>query len=102
MEAEIPKPQELHPMLVHFLIGFLLGGVVLLLWASWRPNETRHRAAAGLLLAGMILGWLEEAAGGLAYFTVPPCHKRVLARFPRVFEDIDETEFISGMIISLC
>ena len=72
MGIPIPKPWELHPMLVHFPIAFLLGGVVLLLWASWRPSEMRHRAAAGLLLAGMILGWLAAAAGGLAYFTVPP------------------------------
>lgn len=58
-------------MLVHFPIAFLLGGTVLLLWAWWRPNEMRHRAAAGLLLAGMLLGWLAAASGGLAFFTVP-------------------------------
>lgn len=71
MNIPIPKPWELHPMLVHFPIAFLLGGVVFLLWAWRRPNEMRHRAAAGMLLAGMILGWLAAAAGGLAYFTVP-------------------------------
>lgn len=71
MELPIPKPWELHPMLVHFPIAFLLGGVVLLLWARRRPSETLHRMGAGLLLAGMILGWTAAAAGGLAYFTVP-------------------------------
>lgn len=58
-------------MLVHFPIAFLAGGAVLLLWASWRPSEIRHRTAAGMLLVGMILGWLAAAAGGLAYFTIP-------------------------------
>lgn len=71
MEGSIPKPWELHPMLVHFPIAFLLGGVLLLLWACWRPSEMRHRNAAGLLLAGTIFGWLAAAAGALAFFTVP-------------------------------
>jgi uncharacterized membrane protein len=71
MESAVPKPWELHPMLVHFPIAFLMGGGVLLLWASWRPTEMRHRTAAGMLLTGMVLGWLAAAAGGLAYFTVP-------------------------------
>jgi hypothetical protein len=30
-----------------------------------------------------------------------PCHKRVVARFPRVFEEIDETQPIPGAIIAL-
>jgi uncharacterized membrane protein len=71
MEIPIPKPWELHPMLVHFPIAFLLGGGALLLWARWRPSDLQQRAAAGMLLAGMIFGWLAAAAGGLAYFTVP-------------------------------
>lgn len=71
MGGLIPKPWEVHPMLVHFPIAFLAGGGVLLLWAWWRPSEMRHRTAAGMLLAGMILGWLAAAAGGLAYLTVP-------------------------------
>lgn len=58
-------------MLVHFPIAFLLAGVVLLLWSWRRPSETLQRVTAGLLLAGMIFGWLAAAAGGLAYFTVP-------------------------------
>lgn len=71
MDIPIPKPWELHPMLVHFPIAFLLGGSVLLLWTWQRPSEMLHRSAAGMLLAGMILGWVAAAAGGLAYFTVP-------------------------------
>jgi hypothetical protein len=30
-----------------------------------------------------------------------PCHKRVVARFPRVFEEIDETQPLSGSMIAL-
>ncbi|HCO21537.1 MAG TPA: hypothetical protein DIT97_00115 [Gimesia maris] len=61
----------MHPALVHVPIAFLLGGVVLLLWAWWRANEIQHRVAAGMLLVGMVSGWLASTAGGLAYFTVP-------------------------------
>jgi len=66
-----PKPWELHPMLVHFPIAFLLGATVLMFWAVRRPSEMLHRSVAGLLLAGVFFGWLAAAAGGLAYFTVP-------------------------------
>jgi hypothetical protein len=30
-----------------------------------------------------------------------PCHKRVIARFPKLFEELDETKPISGSIIAL-
>ena len=30
-----------------------------------------------------------------------PCHKRVIARFPQLFEEIDERQPISGMIVAL-
>jgi len=58
-------------MLVHFPIAFLLGGSVILFWSVRRPSEMLNRTAAGLLLAGVLFGWLAAAAGGLAYFTVP-------------------------------
>jgi hypothetical protein len=31
-----------------------------------------------------------------------PCHKRVIARFPQVLEEIDETQPISGTTLALC
>lgn len=71
MENLLPKPWELHPVLVHFPIAFLLGGVAILLWARVRPNDSTNRLAAGMLLAGVITGWVAAAAGGLAYYTVP-------------------------------
>lgn len=30
-----------------------------------------------------------------------PCHKRLVARFPQVFDDIDETEPVSGALLAL-
>ena len=71
MNLSLPNLWELHPMLVHFPIAFLLGGVALLFWELRRPDEMLQRASTGLLLAGMSFGWLAAAAGGLAYFTVP-------------------------------
>lgn len=62
---------ELHPMLVHFPIAFLLAGVALQLWVYWRSRWTGTDAATRLLLAGTILGWLAAGAGVLAFFTVP-------------------------------
>ena len=62
---------ELHPMLVHFPIALLLAGVAVEWATRWRPNESRRRAAAGLLMAGTILGWLAAGAGLLAFLTVP-------------------------------
>lgn len=71
MNLSLPTLWELHPILVHFPIAFLFGGVALLLWDMRRPDEAVQRAATGLLLAGTSFGWLAAAAGGLAFFTVP-------------------------------
>lgn len=62
---------EIHPMLVHFPIAFLLGAVALDLLALRWPHESVAQAARGLLLAGTALGWLAAAAGFLAFYTVP-------------------------------
>jgi uncharacterized membrane protein len=71
MENILPKPWELHPVLVHFPIAFLFGGVTILLWGLVRPSDSTNRLAAGMLLTGVICGWVAAAAGGLAYYTVP-------------------------------
>ena len=52
---------ELHPILVHFPIAFLLGGTALDFWALRRPGELLSRSAFGLLLAGVASGWLAAA-----------------------------------------
>ncbi len=62
---------EIHPLLVHFPIAFLLGGAVLDLVTLGYRRETLSRSAAGLLLAGVCFGWVAAAAGLLAFFTVP-------------------------------
>jgi uncharacterized membrane protein len=65
------KPWEWHPALLHFPLAFLLGGVAVDLWAMARPRELLTRAAAGLLVAGVVSGWIAAAAGLLAFLTVP-------------------------------
>lgn len=65
------KPWEIHPILVHFPIAFLLGGVAVDLFAWWRRNDRLVRLANGLLLAGVLAALATAGAGVLAYFTVP-------------------------------
>jgi uncharacterized membrane protein len=66
-----PPPWELHPALVHFPIAFLLGGVLLDLFAWWRQRPELARIATGLLLAGTLTGVVAALSGLLAFFTVP-------------------------------
>ncbi len=65
------EPWEIHPALNHLPIAFLLGGVVLDLYAWWRGQPSLAQVATGLLLAGVLTGILAALAGVLAFFTVP-------------------------------
>lgn len=65
------NPWELHPMLVHFPIAFLLGGVLLDIIGVCRRDSSLTRGAAWLIVAGVASGWIAAAAGVLALLTVP-------------------------------
>jgi uncharacterized membrane protein len=66
------EPWEIHPMLVHFPIAFLLGGVALDLYAGRRPERLGLvRTATGLLVAGVLTGVAAALAGVWAFFVVP-------------------------------
>ncbi|HET6573371.1 MAG TPA: DUF2231 domain-containing protein [Fimbriiglobus sp.] len=65
------EPWEIHPALTHFPIAFLLGGVVLDLYAWWRGRPGPAQVATGLLIAGLLTGVLTALAGLLAFFTIP-------------------------------
>jgi uncharacterized membrane protein len=65
------EPWEIHPMLVHFPIAFLLGGVALDLYAGWRGREDLARTATGLLIAGWLTGVAAALAGVWTFFVVP-------------------------------
>lgn len=65
------EPWEIHPALNHLPIAFLLGGVVLDLYAWWRGRPALAQVATGLLVAGVLTGLLAILAGVLAFFTVP-------------------------------
>ncbi len=67
-------PWEIHPALVHFPIAFLIGGVLLDLWAMRRPGSGWSRTATGLLLTGLLTGLVTALAGLLAFFTLPESH----------------------------
>ncbi|WP_291177989.1 DUF2231 domain-containing protein [Gimesia sp.] len=56
-------------MLVHFPIALLLTGVVMEFLSRKRPTLTIP--AAGLLVTGVVFGWLSAAAGLLSFYTVP-------------------------------
>jgi uncharacterized membrane protein len=62
---------EIHPALVHFPIAFLLGAVVLELYAWWRGEPGWDRVVTGLFLAGVATAALAAVAGVLAFFTGP-------------------------------
>jgi uncharacterized membrane protein len=65
------EPWEFHPALSHFPIAFLVGGVVLDLYAWWRGQPSLAQVATGLLIARILSGVLTVLAGLLAFFTVP-------------------------------
>jgi len=65
------EPWEIHPALNHLPIAFLLGGVVLDLYAWARGRPSLVQVATGLLIAGLVTGVLAALAGLLAFFTVP-------------------------------
>jgi uncharacterized membrane protein len=67
-------PWELHPAFVHFPIAFLIGGVVLDIYAWRRGDAATARVATGLLLAGVATAALAAATGVLAFFTGPASH----------------------------
>jgi uncharacterized membrane protein len=62
---------EIHPKLVAFPIAFVIGGTLLEVFAILRRRDALAGFASGLLLAGLLTGFLAAAAGVLAYFTVP-------------------------------
>lgn len=68
------EPWELHPMLVHFPITFLLGGVAVSLYARWRGRLELERIATWLLIAGVLSGVVAALAGLLALYTMPDSH----------------------------
>lgn len=65
------EPWEMHSILIHFPIAFLLSAVVLDLYGRWRGTVSVLPVAAGLLVAGVVIGVLAALAGVLAFFTVP-------------------------------
>lgn len=64
-------PWEWHPAVVHFPIAFLLGAVVLDLYAWGRGRADLARAASWLMAAGAAIGAVAVATGAVAFFTVP-------------------------------
>jgi uncharacterized membrane protein len=65
------EPWEIHPVLNHLPIAFLLGSVALDLYASWRGRPSLVQVATGLLVTGVLTGLLAALSGVLAFFTVP-------------------------------
>ena len=67
-------PWEIHPALVHFPIAFLLGGVVLDLYAWASGRIALEQTATGLLIAGVVAGLIAGLTGLLAFLTMPMTH----------------------------
>lgn len=65
------EPWEFHPMLIHFPIAFLLGGVALDLYAWWRKRPDLDLLTNRFFIAGVLSGILAAGAGVWAMFTHP-------------------------------
>lgn len=65
------EPWEFHPVLIHFPIAFLLGGVAVGLYAAWRRWPELESVATGLLFTGFLFGVLTALSGVLAMYTAP-------------------------------
>jgi uncharacterized membrane protein len=76
----ILSPWEIHPILIHFPIAFLLGAVILSAYAWYRSRLELEKVATGLFIAGIATGLLAGAAGLLAFFTVPDAHTELAHR----------------------
>jgi uncharacterized membrane protein len=73
-------PWEIHPILIHFPIAFLLGAVILSAYAFYRRRLDLEKVATGLFIAGIGTGLLAGAAGLLAFFAVPEAHTELAHR----------------------
>lgn len=69
--GRIIEPWEIHPMLVHFPIAFLLGAVALELYARVKGKSELLGTATALLHAGVLTGIATALAGVLAFYLVP-------------------------------
>lgn len=65
------EPWEIHPMLVHYPIVFLLTAVIVDLIGCFWPHPRLAWAVRWLLLAGVVSGVFAALAGLLAFFLVP-------------------------------
>jgi uncharacterized membrane protein len=92
---------ELHPALVHFPIAFLIGGVLLDLYAWRRGDPASARVATGLLLAGVATGALAAAAGVLAFFTGPASHTEESGQLIWWHIGAAVTQFVMFAIVAL-
>jgi uncharacterized membrane protein len=65
------NPWELHPMLVHFPIAFLLSATLLDMVAVLKQRGDLAWVANGMLIAGEVSAAVAAVAGVLAFFTLP-------------------------------
>jgi uncharacterized membrane protein len=95
------EPWEYHPALVHFPIAFLLGAVLLDLYAWRRGEPAPARVATGLLLTGVATGALAAAAGALAFYTGPASHTEESGRLIWWHVGAAVTQFALFAIVAL-
>lgn len=65
------RPWEIHPVLVHFPIAFLLAAAIAQLWVSRYPQSPLHQVARTIASWGVALGWVAACAGVVAWLTLP-------------------------------
>lgn len=92
---------EIHPMLIHFPIAFLIAAVCYDFYLWSRGDHGPSPAVNGLYITGVLTAALAAAAGALAFFTAPASYTDEAARIVWWHIGAAVTQFVLFAVIAL-